>query len=281
MVQFKQFSALGPHGFHRVAYTEWGEADNPNVVICAHGVTRNGRDFDFLARGLEKDFRVICPDVTGRGQSEWLTHKEDYSYPLYVADMAALIARANVGSVSWVGTSMGGLIGMFIASQPNTPIKRLLLNDMGAFIPKSSLERIGAYVGADPAFDSVEELEQTMRVISAPFGPLTDAQWRHLAEHMAMKKADGKIHFNYDPDISLAFKQPQNDISLWPIWNNVTCPVLITRGVNSDLLLPDTVEKMKQGRANVQSAEIADTGHAPMLMDEAQIHLVREFLLAA
>jgi pimeloyl-ACP methyl ester carboxylesterase len=280
-VQAKHFSALGPHGFHRVAYTEWGDEKNPDVVMCVHGLTRNGRDFDFLARGLEKDFRVICPDVAGRGQSEWLTHKEDYTYPLYVADMAALIARLNVEAVNWVGTSMGGLIGMFIASQPNTPIKKLVLNDAGAFIPKSSLERIGAYVGADPAFDSVEALEQTMRVISAPFGPLTDAQWRHLAVHMAIKKADGKIHFNYDPDISIPFKQAQQDMSLWPIWNNVSCPVLITRGVNSDLLLLDTVEKMKQGKANVQSAEIANTGHAPMLMDDAQIELVRAFLLKA
>lgn len=278
-MQQKHFSALGPHGFHHVAYTEWGDEKNPNVVVCVHGLTRNGRDFDFLARGLEKDFRVICPDVPGRGQSEWLTHKEDYGYPLYVADMAALIARLNVETVNWVGTSMGGLIGMFIASQPKTPIKKLVLNDVGAFIPKSSLERIGAYVGADPAFDSVEALEQTMRVISAPFGPLTDAQWRHLAKHMAVKKADGKIHFNYDPDISLPFKLPQNDVTLWPIWNNVACPVLITRGVNSDLLLADTVEKMKQGKTNVQSAEIANTGHAPMLMDEAQIQLVRDFLM--
>ncbi len=279
-MQSKYFSALGPHGFHRVAYTEWGDEKNPDVVVCVHGLTRNGRDFDFLARGLEKEFRVICPDVPGRGQSEWLEYKEDYGYPLYVADMAALIARLNVDSVSWVGTSMGGLIGMFIASQPKTPITKLVLNDVGAFIPKSSLERIGAYVGADPAFDSVEALEQTMRNISAPFGPLTDAQWRHLAEHMAVKKADGKIHFNYDPDISLPFKLPQNDVTLWPIWNNVTCPVLITRGVSSDLLLADTVEKMKQGKTNVQSAEIANTGHAPMLMDEAQIQLVRNFLLA-
>ncbi len=273
-------SCLGPHGYHRIAYTEWGDADNPNVVICAHGLTRNGRDFDFLARGLEKDFRVICPDVVGRGQSEWLTHKEDYVYPLYVADLSALIARANVESVSWVGTSMGGLIGMFIAAQPNTPIKRFVLNDVGAFIPKASLDRLGQYVGADPAFNSVEELEQTMRVVSAPFGPLTDAQWRHLAEHMVKRTSDGKIHFNYDPGISILFKQAQQDISLWPIWNNVKCPVLITRGVHSDLLLADTVEKMKQGRSNVQSVEIADTGHAPMLMDEAQIALVRHFLLS-
>lgn len=279
-MQSKYFSALGPHGFHRVAYTEWGDDKNPSVVVCVHGLTRNGRDFDYLARGLENDFRVICPDIPGRGQSEWLDHKDDYGYPLYIADMAALIARLNVDSVNWVGTSMGGLIGMFIASQPNTPIKRLLLNDVGAFIPKAALERIGEYVGADPAFDSVEALEQAMRLISAPFGPLTDAQWRHLAENMAVKRADGKIHFNYDPGIGQPFKLPQNDVALWPIWNNVSCPVLITRGVNSDLLLADTVEKMKQGKANVRSAEIPDTGHAPMLMDDAQIALLREFLLA-
>ena len=138
-------SALGLHGFHRLTYYEWGDPANPKVVICVHGLTRNGRDFDDIARALSSEYRVLCPDIAGRGASEWLTHAEDYSYPVYCADMAALIARSGAQSVDWIGTSMGGLIGMLLAAQPNSPIRKLVMNDVGPFIPKASLERLATY----------------------------------------------------------------------------------------------------------------------------------------
>ena len=151
---------LGPHGFHRVAYTEWGEVDNPRVLICVHGLSRNGRDFDVLAEAMQDRYRVLCPDIVGRGDSQWLTHPSDYNYPQYLADMNALIARANPGELHWVGTSMGGLIGMMLAGQAHSPIRRLVMNDVGPFIPKASLERLAQYVGRSPTMQSLDEVEQ-------------------------------------------------------------------------------------------------------------------------
>ena len=274
------FLGLSPHGFHRVAYTEWGKADNPRVLMCVHGLTRNGRDFDVLAEAMQDQYRVICPDIVGRGQSDWLSHSSDYSYPQYVADMNALIARANASELHWVGTSMGGLIGMMLAAQPNTPIRRMVMNDVGPFIPKASLERLAQYVGRAPAMESVADVEQYLRVVMAPFGKLTDAQWHHMAQHSAKQLGDGKFALHYDPAIADVFKSAAvQDINLWMFWQAVVCPVLVIRGAQSDLLLADTLTQMKAGRSNVTSFEVPDTGHAPALMDDAQISSVREFLL--
>ncbi|HZP93285.1 MAG TPA: alpha/beta hydrolase [Burkholderiales bacterium] len=273
-------ASLGPHGFHRVRYYEWGEADNPRVLICAHGLTRNGRDFDDLARALCSDFRVLCPDVVGRGRSDWLAHKEDYGYPLYCSDMAALIARSGAETVCWVGTSMGGLIGMLLAAQPNSPIRALVMNDIGPFIPKPSLVRLSEYVGKDPAFDSFDALEQYIRMVSAPFGPLTDAQWRHLTTTSATRHEDGKWRLIYDPAIGIAFQGQVDDVVLWPLWDRVRCPTLVLRGAESDLLLKDTAVEMTRRGPNAKLVEFAGIGHAPMLMAEDQIDVVREFLLA-
>jgi len=272
------FLALSQRGFHRTAYTEWGDPNNSKVVICAHGLTRNGRDFDWLARALENDYRVICPDVIGRGKSEWLTDKTDYAYPFYVAQMATLIARANAEQVDWVGTSMGGLIGMFLASLPGTPIRRLVMNDVGPFIPKGALDRLALYVGKDMVFDTIEALEAHIRKISASFGPLTDVQWRHLATHGSYIDSSGKYRLAYDPAIGEGFKGEQNDIDLAAIWNMVHCPVLVTRGTESDLLLKDTFEKMKT-RPQTEGVEFPGVGHAPMLMEKDQIDAVRKFLV--
>jgi pimeloyl-ACP methyl ester carboxylesterase len=271
--------ALGPHGFHRIHYHEWGDPANDRVLICVHGLTRNGRDFDDLARALSAHYRVLCPDVAGRGRSEWLTHKEDYSYPLYCSDMAALIARSGAEQVDWVGTSMGGLIGMFLAAQPESPIRRLVINDVGPFIPKAALERIGAYVGRPVSFASLEEFEQYIRVVSAPFGPLTDAQWRHLSLTNARRHDDGRWTPVYDPGIGLAFKQPAADVTLWNYWDQVRCSTLLLRGADSDLLLPETASEMTRRGPLATLMEFAGIGHAPMLMEPGQIDVVREFLL--
>ena len=273
------FLGLGPHGFHRVAYTEWGDSANPHVLICVHGLSRNGRDFDTLAAAIADRYRVICPDIVGRGESDWLKHSADYSYPQYLADMNALIARLNVQTIDWVGTSMGGLIGMMLAAQPQTPIRKLVMNDVGPFIPKAALERLSAYVGRVPNMESVADVEQYLRVVLAPFGKLTDAQWQHMARFSAKRESEGKYGLHYDPAIAEVFKgSAMQDINLWPFWQMVVCPVFVIRGAESDLLLRETVTQMQSGRDNVIALEVPETGHAPALMDAMQIRAVREFL---
>jgi pimeloyl-ACP methyl ester carboxylesterase len=277
-------TCLSSRGFHRLHYTEWGDATNPRVVICVHGLSRNCRDFDALARALEKDLRVISVDIAGRGKSDWLPNKDDYGYPQYMADMTALIARVTASGASdirWVGTSMGGMLGMLLAAQPNTPLKRLVLNDIGAVITAASMARIGNYVGKDPRFTDIAAAEQYIRTVSAPFGPLTDAQWRHLTEHNVKQLPDGQWYLNYDPDIAQAFRKSEpKDIVLWKVYDNLRCPTLLLRGADSDLLLRETAVEMTNRGPKPLLIEFAGVGHAPALMADDQIAAVREFLLA-
>ena len=283
--QLHELKVLGPHGFTRLAYAEWGRPDAARTVICVHGLTRNGRDFDWLAAALVgRGFRVFCPDMPGRGRSAWLPDPSDYAYPLYMAASAALIARTGAADVIWIGTSMGGLIGMMLAAQAETPVVRLVVNDVGPFIPKSALERIGTYVGGDPRFRDMAEVEAYLRRVHAPFGNLSDAQWRHLAAHSAVPAEQGKLKLHYDPAIAIPFtKAEPQDVNLWPVWENIRCPVLVVRGASSDLLLPETAAEMtKRGRAaaagRVEFVEFENCGHAPALMDEAQIARIAAFL---
>ena len=277
----RHFQGLSPAGFHRNIYWEWaGPAVDSPVLVAVHGLTRNGRDFDAIAQALSEDFRVLCPDVVGRGKSDRLPGGALYSYPQYLADSAALLARTGAVSVDWLGTSMGGLIGMMLAAQPGTPIRRLILNDVGPLVPKAALERIGSYVGLDPHFDSVAAVEAYLRRVHAPFGPLSDAQWAHLASHSA-RAVPGQSGFGlaYDPAIAAAFQVgPIADVDLWPLWDRIGCPVLILRGATSDLLLPETAAEMVRRKSDATLAVIPDCGHAPALMDHAQIALVRDWL---
>ncbi len=271
---------LGTGGFHRMRYTEWGDSDNPRVLICVHGLTRNGRDFDIFAAAMESDYRVLCPDVVGRGQSDWLSDKAGYAYPQYLADMAVLIARSGAERVDWVGTSMGGLIGMLLAAQPNSPIRKLVINDVGPFIPRAALQRIATYVGTAPSFANLARMESHIRVVSAPFGPLSDAQWHHLTVHAARRRPDGGYEFAYDPDIAEPFRNhASTDIDLWPFWERISCPVLTLRGAESDLLLHADAVAMTRRGPGAELLEFAGIGHAPMLMDDSQIEPVRDWLL--
>lgn len=271
-----------PEGFRRMAYVEWGAPDNPNVVICVHGLTRNGRDFDWLARALSVSHRVICPDVLGRGLSDWLDDPMGYTYPLYLADMATLIARSGAETVDWVGTSMGGIIGMMLACSGQSPIRRLVLNDVGAFIPKPALERINEYLGQDPVFPRQAEGEAYLRRVHAPFGPLTDAQWRHLAEHGLRLRDDGTLGLAYDPRIRQPIvAQPPQDVELWALWDMITQPVLVVRGGDSDLLLPETVGEMRHRGPGCEVEEFEGVGHAPALMDAEQVLAVATWLVEA
>ncbi len=285
-MQSKSVQCLSPSGLHNMRYTEWGARDNPRIVICVHGLTRNCRDFDDLARNLEKDFRVVCPDIVGRGQSEWLADKQYYGLQQYLADINTLLARltadvehASEREILWVGTSMGGMIGMLFSSLPRTPVFRLVLNDVGTLIPQASLERLARYVGKAPACHTLEELNVYLRTVSAAFGPLNDAQWDHLTRHNARQNADGAWTMNYDPGIAFPFQaKPINDIDLWSYYDRITCPTLLLRGAASDLLLKDTALAMTQRGPQARLVEFAGVGHAPMLMTDDQINAVRGFL---
>jgi pimeloyl-ACP methyl ester carboxylesterase len=275
------YRTLGPHGFHRVHYTEWGDPDNPRVLICVHGMTRTGRDFDFLAAALEHEYRVICPDVVGRGQSDWLDDKTDYTYPLYVNDMAMLLARIDAARIDWVGTSMGGLIGMFLASYSGTPIHRLLVNDVGPFIPAAGLKRVAKYVGQALIWDTFEAMDQALRVYAPAFGKLTDAQWRHMLIHSSRQLDDGRYTMGYDPGIAEIFKNAElKDIDLWPVWDAIRCPTLILRGAYSDVLTHADAVVMTERGPRAKLIELPGMGHAPALMSDDQIGIVRDWLLA-
>lgn len=277
----KHCAVKGMHigGFHKLAYTQWGNAHQKRVALCVHGLTRNGRDFDHLAQDLSDHYRVLCPDMPGRGNSDWLADPAFYSYPQYLSDAAILMARAGVEQVDWIGTSMGGLIGMMLAATPNNPIRKLVMNDIGPFIPKAALERLGTYVGKAPLFDDIDGAERYIREVSAPFGPLSDDQWRHMAEHGTVSDGNGKLRMHYDPTIAMPFQADQADVDLWPVWDAVQCPVLVLRGGKSDLLSAETVDEMKRRHGNVSVIELPETGHAPMMMDAPTIEAVRGWLL--
>lgn len=268
-------------GLHRIAYLEWGDPRNRDVLICVHGLARSSRDFDDLARALDGQFRVVCPDIAGRGDSDRLADPMLYVVPQYVADMVTLIGRLDVETVSWVGTSMGGLIGMALAAQTGTPVKRLVLNDVGPVLARASLERIAAYIGQTPVFPSIEKAEEYLRAILASFGPHSDAQWRFLTETWLRKDPDGGFRAHYDPRIAEPFRaaMPAKDMELWPVYDAVRCPTLVLRGELSDLLSRDTTVQMARRGPKAQVVEIKGVGHAPTLMHADQIAPVRDFLL--
>ena len=282
-----EFQALGPSGFTRVSYVEWGPARAERTVVCVHGLTRNSRDFDFIARRLaDAGRRVVAVDLPGRGQSAWVPQWHDYGAKLYVSVMSGLIARLDVEEVDWIGTSLGGHVGMEFASLPGAPIRRLVLNDIGARVRAPALQRISNYLaeGNKMRFPTLEALEHHLRTILAPFGELTDSQWRHLAKYSGVDAGDGTVKLSHDPAISRQFWMPMLlDLTLWQVWEKVRCPTLIVRGVDSDLLALETVEQMKRrgiaaSMGLVKNAEIAGCGHAPALMADDQIDLIEEFL---
>lgn len=278
---------LSPAGLHAMAYVEWGDPYNPRVLVCVHGLTRCGRDFDFLATALSSEYRVVCPDVVGRGQSDWLRDPQHYAIPQYVADMVTLIARLDVASVDWLGTSMGGMIGMALAAQDNTPVRRLVLNDVGPVIAAAALGRIGEYLATPPDFDSIEAAEAYIRAVGAPFGDLTPAQWRHLTENVVKKSAPaGRLQLRYDPGIAAPFlaaaasQGAGKDIELWPLYDAIRVPTCVVRGEHSDLLSRATVAQMQARGPRAGALEMPGVGHAPMFLNMDQVVPVRDFLLA-
>lgn len=272
------FRGLSPHGFHRVAYYEWGDPQDNRVVVCVHGVGRNGRDFDVLGETLATRRRVVAVDMPGRGQSDWLADPNDYIFPTYLATLAALIAACRVEEVDWVGTSMGGLLGMVVAAQPKTPIRRLVLNDVGPVIEAPALARIGDYFGKDPTFATYDEIAAYVRTISAPFGPLTDEQWEHVTRTNVRQRPEGRWGIAYDPGIAVPFRTQAAPPNLWPLYDAIKCPTLVVRGARSDLLSAETAQAMTQRGPRAHLLEIPEVGHAPMLLSREQIDPVVAFL---
>lgn len=276
-----QVQCITPGGLHQMAYTEWGDPANRKVLVCVHGMSRCSRDFDELARAMAGEYRVVCPDVPGRGLSGWLKNPMEYQVQTYVADMVTLLARVHADSVHWVGTSMGGLIGMTLASLPESPLQKLVLNDVGPVITAVSLARIGEYLGLSPQFPDFAAAVQYIRAVSATFGAHSDAQWSALTEHVTRRQPDGSYRMHYDPAIAAPFKVTkfEKDIELWPYYDAIRCPTLVLRGALSDLLKRETLQEMSQRGPRARIVEIADVGHAPTLMHADQISIVRDFLL--
>ena len=282
-------------GGHRMAYWQWGDASAPHVVVCVHGLSRQGRDFDVLAQALcarsGGRLRVVCPDVAGRGRSDWLKDPSLYQIPAYAADMLALLTQLQPGTLDWVGTSMGGLIGMVVCGQPGlplpVPVRRLVLNDVGPAIRWESIERIKTYLGNTGRFDSLEAAAAALRAVSLTFGPHTDAQWLALSRHMVrpLDGQGGALTLHYDPAIAVPVRATTAEISaqgetlLWQLYDNIQARTLLVRGADSDMLTHETATAMAQRGPKARVVEFAGVGHAPTLVAEDQVDCVARFLL--
>ena len=293
----KAYLGLSSGGFHRIAYSEWGQPNTTqSTVICVHGLTRNRHDFDPLASYLaQQGHHIFCPDIAGRGDSDWLKNPAHYNFLQYIADMNALIARTAAKQIDWIGTSMGGLIGMMIASQPNSPINRLVLNDIGPQIPISGLRRLAKYSSSSLIFANSEEAKKYYKTIYADFGRLSEPQWESLTNSSIHLQSPGVYVSKCDANITRSktattilfelIRQPRKalqgiffDINLWSIWQNIKCPVLIIHGRHSDILLPEHIAKMQATHAHTTVIEIDDAGHAPALMETTEHKKIAEWL---
>ncbi len=284
--RLKHVQCLDARGLHRMAYHEWGDPANPRVVLCVHGLTRQGRDFDALAQRLSADFRVVCPDVAGRGHSDWLADPAGYAIPQYVADMVTLIARLEAAELHWVGTSMGGLIGMGVAALAGAPLRSLVLNDVGPALEWPALQRIGQFVGLPLRWPDEQTAIDALWSVSQGFGPHTPEQWRALCRPQ-LRQGDDGWRSHYDPAIGLAFRAltPElaaaGEAALWVAWDRITCPVLLLRGAVSDLLSAATAQAMGERGPRARRVEFDGVGHAPTLVQPDQQEPVLALLAQA
>jgi len=291
-----------PEGQHRMAYWRWGDPQARHVVVCAHGLTRQGRDFDSLAKALvvksSKALQVICPDLTGRGQSEWLSNAAGYQIPQYASDMLSMLGQiqaqlgpdGGVQNLDWVGTSMGGLIGMVLAGQAGlplpTPIRRLVLNDVGPAITWSSVQRMQTYVGQFGLYQNLDEVASVLRALSQGFGPVPDDLWREMSSHMTRPGADGALTLHYDPQIGVPVRAMTQEAAavgeaaLWALYDQIQAKTLLIRGQDSDLLTPETAHEMTLRGPRARLETWPGFGHAPTLTSAEQMEVVAQFLLA-
>lgn len=272
--------SINPKGFHSVAYQTWGKETSARPAVCVHGLTRHGGDFEPLARVLSQRQRVICPDLVGRGASDWLPDANDYHVPQYNCDMVALMAATGCDEVDWIGTSLGGLCGMMLAGMPNTPIRRLVVNDIGPEVPLPALRRVSRYLTTRHSFGSFEDVETHLRQVYSGFGPMNDDDWHLMARTSVYRGEDGRYAPHFDPDISANF---QNywliyRFNIWSYWKRITCPILIVRGTESDFLTRDVLGRMLKDQPSATVLEHADIGHTPMLNCPEQIEPIRAWL---
>jgi pimeloyl-ACP methyl ester carboxylesterase len=280
----KTVQCLSPAGLHRMAYKEWGAEDNPRVLLCVHGVTRVSDDFDRLALELCNEYRVVCPDVVGRGRSDRLRESQHYHVSQYVSDMVTLLARINAETVHWFGTSMGGLIGICLASLPESPIQKLVLNDIGPALNPVALARIGDYIGRPVRFPNFDEAARYIREISQPFGPHTEDEWRKLASDVLCQDADGQWTRRYHIGVAQPFlaateeSARRAEAALWMAYDAIRCPTLLVRGADSDLLTREVALEMTTRGPCAELVEFAGVGHAPTFLHADQIDVARRFL---
>jgi pimeloyl-ACP methyl ester carboxylesterase len=278
---------LGPHGFHRMRWTEWGDAANPRVLACVHGLTRCGRDFDFLASRLSDTYRVVCPDVAGRGKSDWLAVKADYTYATYLADMNTMLAAIGAEQVDWVGTSMGGLIGLGFASLPGSPVRKLILNEIGPTLDPAGIARIAGYVGQPAVWQTIEEAAAALWSVSQSFGPHSPEMWLELTRPQLVPAPGGGWMSHYDPAIAVPLRaltpelMKAGEALTWQGYDRIRCPTLLLRGAESDVLSPATAKAMTERGPKAQLVEFAGVGHAPTLVAADQRAAARAFLLGA
>lgn len=283
--QIKSVQCLSPAGLHKMVYKEWGDPKNPKVLVCVHGVTRISDDFDNLAATLCDEYRVVCPDIVGRGRSDWLRDPAHYVISQYMRDMVTLLARLDVDTVDWVGTSMGGLIAIPLAALPGNPIRKLVLNDVGPALDMTSLVTIADYIGRDLRWPTYDDAETYVRAISVPFGPHTDEEWQRLAKSVLRQLEDGQWTRHYDLRLAEPFRHAYfNDVigsesALWQQYDAITTPTLLLRGAKSGLLMAQTAQAMSQRGPRAKVVELEGVGHAPTLMHEDQIAIVKDFLL--
>jgi pimeloyl-ACP methyl ester carboxylesterase len=270
--------SIGRHGYHHIFYRDWGDPAGM-TAFCVHGLSRNNHDFDAFARVLSRRRRVVCPDLAGRGRSDWLSHPSEYHLLQYNLDLTVLAARIGADRFDWIGNSLGGLMGIALAGVPNSPIRRLVVNDIAPEVPFAALRRLASYVGDDPRFETLEAVERHLRQTLAPFGPMTDADWRRTARTSSCPAGSG-YRLAFDPGIVQNFRRYWLLVhfNLWRYWERITCPVLILRGGESDFLTEPLLDRMRRRLPHAEVLEFPGVGHTPTLNATGQIAPVVEWL---
>ncbi len=281
--QEKSYFSFHKNGQHQIYYNDWGPKDG-NPILCVHGLTGNGHDFDFLAEDLiQHGHRLIAVDLPGRGRSDFHDDPLLYNYDQYAQDLHELLAHLDLqapDSIDWLGVSLGGLLGMRFAGMEHSPVKRLIINDVGPTVSQSALDFIYQVISQRYVFDTVMDLEQRMRATRGlTWGPVTDTQWHHMAEHNARATDDGRITYAYDPQIAVTFEHsPIGDVDLWESWQNITCPTMLIHGADSMLLTNDIIEEMRKSGPEFELTVFKGCGHVPSLMAPDQIKVIRKWV---
>lgn len=284
-MQEKYFWGATEDGFHKIVYREYGQRGKP-VLVAVHGLTRNCFDFHFLAQSLQDSFHVFALDMVGRGNSDYVDPKH-YTYPQYIMDLTAFLARIDVPEVYWIGTSMGGLLGMIMGSFKNTPIRKLILNDVGPMVTSSVIKRLLDYAGIQLKAPTRQHMIDMARQVYAPFGFIQEKDWQELMAYNIHEQQDGSYTLAYDPLVTKQLedqgdnhsdRDEEGNLTLWSYWEKLTCPVYVINGLKSDLLTPSILNKMASRGPSFQYYGVPDAGHAPWLIEDDICHRIREWL---